>query len=109
MNMEIQSAQLDAFLERMNRATAWSDLERVAEQSLSGDGAMCDTFSPSVVVRIYLMQRWFGLSDAAMAEAMHDVPSMRRFAGVGTSAAALPSEAAIQNFRELFEGQRMPA
>jgi IS5 family transposase len=34
------------------------------------------------MLRIYLMQQWFNLSDPAMEDALYGSESMRRFAGV---------------------------
>lgn len=34
------------------------------------------------MLRIHFMQQWFGYSDPAMEEALHDVPILRRFAGL---------------------------
>jgi IS5 family transposase len=34
------------------------------------------------MLRVHFMQRWFGLSDPAMEEALHDVPPCREFSGL---------------------------
>jgi IS5 family transposase len=36
----------------------------------------------ATMLRIHLLQRWYSLSDPAMEEALIEVPTMRRFAGI---------------------------
>lgn len=38
----------------------------------------------SAMLRIHFMQQWFNLSNPGMEEALHDMPVMRSFAGIGT-------------------------
>ena len=49
------------------------------------------------MLRIYLMQPWYGLFDPGMEDSLYDVESMRRFAGVGLD--AIPEETTICKFR----------
>ncbi|MDE0662413.1 MAG: transposase [Candidatus Dadabacteria bacterium] len=53
-----------------------------------------------VMLRIYLMQQWYGLSDPAMEESLYDTESMRRFAGV--SMQRIPDETTICKFRHFL-------
>lgn len=36
----------------------------------------------ATMLRIHLMQQWYSLSDPGLKEALNEVPTMRRFAGV---------------------------
>ena len=54
-----------------------------------------------VMLRIYFMQQWYGLSDPGMEDSLYDVESMRRFAGVGLD--AIPDETTICKFRHFLE------
>jgi IS5 family transposase len=49
------------------------------------------------------MQQWYGLSDPAMEDALYDIESMRRFAGIDLSNDVIPDETTILNFRHLLE------
>ncbi len=49
------------------------------------------------------MQQWFGLSDPAMEEALHDVPLYRDFGGLDIGAQRMPDETTILRFRHLLE------
>jgi len=57
----------------------------------------------SVMLRIYLLQQWYGLSDPGAEEALYDMQSMRGFAGLELGRDALPDETTILNFRHLLE------
>jgi IS5 family transposase len=54
------------------------------------------------MLRVHLMQNWFGLSDPAMEEALYENTPMRVFAGLSLSR-AIPDESTILNFRHLLE------
>lgn len=58
-----------------------------------------------VMLRIYLMQQWYGLSDPAMEESLYDIESMRRFAGV--SMQRVPDETTICKFRRFLVKHKM--
>ena len=61
------------------------------------------------VLRIHYLQQWFGLSDPAMEEALHDVPLYREFAGLGDGVSRLPDETTILRFRHLLEAHDLAA
>ena len=54
-----------------------------------------------VMLRIYFMQQWYGLSDPGMEDSLYDVESMRRFAGVNIN--GVPDETTICKFRHFLE------
>jgi len=55
------------------------------------------------MLRIHLMQQWYSLSDPGMEEALIDVPTMRRFAGVDLISDRIPDATTILIFRHLLE------
>jgi len=55
------------------------------------------------MLRIYLMQQWYGLSDPAMEDALIEGPTMRRFAGIGLISERIPDETTILSFHHLSE------
>ena len=60
-------------------------------------------FAIETMLRIHYLQQWFGLSDPAMEEALHDVPLYRKFAQIGAGLVRLPDETTILRFRHLLE------
>ena len=59
------------------------------------------------MLRIHFLKQWFGLSDPAMEEALHDVPLYREFAGLDAGASRLPDESTILRFRHLLEAHNL--
>jgi IS5 family transposase len=57
----------------------------------------------SVMLRIYFIQQWYGLSDPGAEEALYDMHSLREFVGVELGRDPIPDETTILNFRHLLE------
>jgi IS5 family transposase len=55
------------------------------------------------MLRIHLQQQWYSLSDPAMEEALIELPTMRRFAGIELISDRIPDEITILTFRHLLE------
>jgi IS5 family transposase len=54
------------------------------------------------MLRIHLMQNWFGFSDPAMEEALYEITPLRQFARLRITG-AIPDETTLLNFRHLLE------
>ncbi len=74
-------------LEKLDAATPWEQLTAAVRPLYRNQTARGGRPNiPAVMMlRITLMQRWFGLSDPAMAEAILDRLSFRRFLSLGTA------------------------
>jgi IS5 family transposase len=57
----------------------------------------------ATMLRIHLLQQWYSLSDPAMEDALIEVPTMRRFAGIELISDRIPDETTILTFRHLLE------
>ena len=55
------------------------------------------------MLRIYLMQQWYAMSDPAMEDALYEIEPMRRFANLSLLDSGIPDETTILNFRHLLE------
>jgi IS5 family transposase len=55
------------------------------------------------MLSIHLLQQWYSLSDPAMDEALIELPTMRRFAGIELISDRIPDERTILTFRHLLE------
>lgn len=60
----------------------------------------------AVMLRVHCMQLFYNLSDPAMEDALYEIESMRRFAGLRLSD-SLPDETTILNFRHLLERHKL--
>jgi transposase, IS5 family len=57
----------------------------------------------ATMLRIHLLPQWYSLSDLAMEEALIEVATMRRFAGIELISHRIPDETTILTFRHLLE------
>jgi IS5 family transposase len=55
------------------------------------------------MLRIHLLQQFFGHSDPAMKEALHNIPLYREFAKLDNGITRLPDESTILRFRHMLE------
>ena len=91
------------FLDEMERVVPWAELVALVSPHLPEGKRGRPPFAPEAMLRIHFMQQWFNLSDPAMEDALHDVPLLREFAGLGGWDERLPDESTILRFRHLLE------
>jgi IS5 family transposase len=94
------------FLEEMSLVVPWRELAGLIQPfTPTGTGAKDGrpTFAVATMLRIHFLQQWFGLSDPAMEEALHDTPLNREFARLDAGMARMPNETSILRFRHLLE------
>src|SRR5690606_3910312 len=95
------------FLLEMDRVIPWPTLTALAAPHCTGTAfARPDTLEH--MLRIFLLQRWFRLSDAAAQDEVRDSHAMHHFARID-SAPRLPDEADIRTFRRLLTHKRLAA
>lgn len=98
----------ELFLEQMQGCVPWLEFEAVIEPHYPRAG--CRGGQPigiATMLRIYLMQQWFNLSDPMMEDALYEVESMRRFAGLELCDDRIPDETTILKFRHLLEKHKL--
>jgi transposase, IS5 family len=91
------------FLDEMNLMVPWAELVALIEPFAPANKTGRPAFAVNSMLRIHFMQQWFGLSDPAMEEALHDVPLYCQFAGLDAGMGRLPDESTILRFRHLLE------
>jgi len=98
----------ELFLDQMERCVPWSAMEAVIEPLYPRSGRRGgQPIGLSTMLRIYLMQQWFNLSDPMMEDALYEIESMRRFAGLELCEDRLPDETTILKFRHRLEKHRL--
>ena len=94
------------FLDEMNLVVPWTELVALIQPFASiGTTAKGGRppFAIETMLRIHFLQQWFGLSDPAMEEALHDISLYCEFARLDPGAMRLPDETTILRFRHLLE------
>ena len=95
-------------LERIDALLDWSALETLLQIERS-DGVGRPAYSTRTMLKVLLLQVWYGLSDPMMEEALGDRLSFRRFVGLGLDQ-AVPDHSTISRFRTaLVQGNRWDA
>lgn len=97
------------FLEEMDRVIPWSELLALITPHTPSGKTGRPPFAPEVMLRIHLLQQFFGHSDPAMEEALHDIPLYREFARLDAGITRLPDESTILRFRHLLEAHDLGA
>ncbi|TPG64656.1 IS5 family transposase [Pseudomonas arsenicoxydans] len=97
----------EMFLIEMDQVVPWKGLITLIEPHYpKGDGGR-PAYPLVVMLRVHLLQSWFGYSDPAMEEALYETTILRQFAGL--SLERIPDETTILNFRRLLEKHELAA
>ncbi|RBC79906.1 IS5-like element ISXo1 family transposase, partial [Xanthomonas oryzae pv. oryzae] len=93
----------EIFLAEMELIVPWKRLLALIEPHYPVSGRPGrQPYALATMLRIHLLQQWYALSDPAMEEALHEIPTLRRFAQLG-GLDNVPDETTILNFRRLLE------
>lgn len=94
----------EQFLAEMEQVVPWKTLLSVVEPHYPQSGLRGGQPMPlETMLRVHLMQQWFGLSDPGMEDALYEIESMRRFAGLSLHDDRIPDESTILQFRHRLE------
>ena len=94
----------ERFLAEMDPVVQWAALLALIEPYYPTTGRCGRPSMPlSTMLPIYFMQRWYALSDPVMEEALYEVESTRRFAGMDLTDGGMPDKTTILKFRHLLE------
>ena len=104
-----KTTKRDKFLAEMDKVVPWSRLQALIEPFYPKAGNGRPPLPLAMMLRVYCLQQWYGLSDPGMEEALYDMESMRRFAGIELNDEAVPDETSILNFRRLLETHELTA
>ena len=106
LSLSTRRTRKAVFLDEMNQVVPWSELLALIEPHAPRASTGRPPFAPQVMLRIHLIQQWFGLSDVAMEEALFDVPLYRNFVGLN-AAQRIPDRVSILRFRHLLEEHQL--
>ena len=90
----------NARLDRIAGLIDWSSLERLLE-GLYASTTGRPAYPPLMLLKVLLLEGWYGLGDPAMEEALGDRLSFRRFVGLGLEE-KVPDHSTISRFRTVL-------
>ena len=98
----------EVFLSEMDQVVPWRALMNLIEPHYPKAGKGRKPYPLETMLRIHLMQNWFGFSDPAMEEALYEIAPVRQFARLSLTK-QIPDETTILNFRHLLEAHDLAA
>jgi transposase, IS5 family len=100
----------EEFLETMNAAIPWTRWVALIEPHYYADrpGKRGRKAKPiETMLRMYLLQVWFSLSDEGVEDAIYDSYAMRRFMGLDFGVEQVPDATTLLHFRHLLEKHKL--
>jgi IS5 family transposase len=93
----------EAFLDSMNAIIPWSQWIDLIKPYYYNKKRGRRPIDIEIMLRMYLMQNWFNLSDEGMEEAIYDSYAMRSFLGINSLDEKVPDATTLLKFRHLLE------
>ena len=93
----------EEFLEIMNDIIPWGEWVSVIEPYYPKGKRGRPPMGIEKMLRMYLLQIWFNLSDPATEDAIYDSYAMRKFTGIDFIKESVPDETTLCKFRHLLE------
>jgi transposase, IS5 family len=97
----------DKFLAEMEQAVPWARLlERLRPLYPKGERGR-PPIPLERMLRVYLVQQWYGLADEAVEDARYDSQALRRFAGIELNRDPIPDATTVLHFRHWLESHEL--
>ena len=93
----------EEFLEIMDEIIPWDEWVGVIEPYYPKGKRGRPPMGIEKMLRMYLLQIWFNLSDPATEDSIYDSYAMRKFTGIDFMTEAVPDETTLCKFRHLLE------
>jgi IS5 family transposase len=100
----------ELFLEQMDATIPWQVWTGLIEPHYYADrpGKRGRKAKPiTIMLRMYLLQIWFNLSDEGVEDAIYDSYAMRKFMGLDFAIEQVPDATTLLHFRHLLEKHRL--
>jgi transposase, IS5 family len=107
-SLKKKQTRRDRFLAEIEAVTPWAVLEKaVAPFYPSRGGRGRPPIGLTRMLRMYVAQQCFGLSDEGIEDALYDSQAIRRFVGIDLSRESAPDATTLLNFRHLLETHQL--
>ncbi len=93
----------EQFLTSMDEMIPWQDWVDMIEPYYPKGTHGRKPIGAETMLRMYLMQNWFGLSDEGMEDAVYDSYAMKNFLGIDFTHERVPDATTLLKFRHLLE------
>jgi len=93
----------EEFLEIMDEIIPWDEWVGMIKPHYPEGKRGRPPIELELILRMYLLQVWFNLSDPSTEDAIYDSYAMRKFTGIDFLSGSVPDETTLCNFRHLLE------
>lgn len=93
----------EEYLETMEEIIPWDEWIKVIEPYYPNGKRGRPPMGIEKMLRMYLLQIWFNLSDPATEDSIYDSYAMRKFTGIDFLKESVPDETTLCKFRHLLE------
>jgi IS5 family transposase len=98
----------DRFLAEIDSVTPWSKLHKLVEPFYPKvEGAGRPPIGLARMLRMYVAQQCFGLSDEGIEDAIYDSQAIRAFVGIDLARESAPDATTLLKFRHLLEAKEL--
>lgn len=97
----------EEFLEIMEEIIPWEEWVAIIRPYYPTGKRGRPPIDLELMLRMYLLQVWFNLSDPGTEDAIYDSYAMRKFTGINFMKGSVPDETTLLNFRHLLEEHRL--
>ncbi len=98
-----KTTKREKFLESMNAIIPWASWVSLIEPFYFRGEKGRKPMPIETMLRMYLMQNWFGLSDEGIEDSIYDSYAMRKFMGIDFSDEQVPDATTLLRFRHMLE------
>src|SRR5665647_1156155 len=100
----------ESFLDQMEAIIPWTEWVKVIEPFYYPDRTRGrKPLGIEKMLRMYLLQCWFNLSDEGVEDAIYDSYAMRKFMGLNFMTEKVPDATTLLHFRHMLEESRAGA
>ncbi|MBD5134849.1 MAG: IS5 family transposase [Lachnospiraceae bacterium] len=97
----------EEFLEAMDQIIPWSDWAEIIRPYYPSGNRGRRPRGIEIMLRMYLMQNWFNLSDEGIEDAIYDSYAMRSFLHIDFMEQQVPDATTLLKFRHLLEDNKL--
>lgn len=98
-----KTTRREKFLQMMEAMVPWAKWVRIIEDVYPKGERGRPPMGAEKMLRMYLLQIWFNLSDELIEDSLYDSQSMRQFAGINLLTEVVPDATTLLKFRHLLE------
>ena len=97
----------EEFLDSMDEIIPWNDWVALIKPHYYNNKRGRRPKDIELMLRMYLMQNWFTLSDEGIEDAIYDSYAMRKFLGINFSEEQVPDATTLLKFRHIIEKHKI--